>query len=317
MTDVRAAVRDPSLPRFQQGPRSQQLLTVLLGDYWFGRSEAIPSAALVDLLGIFDVTPAGARAAIQRLAARGFLVGQREGRQTRYAVHTQSRETLDGHVRALFMSHVPPPWDGTWTVVGFSLPEGATAARRALRDGLRRLHFGNLYDALWIRPGDRSEEVRALADGLAADELPGFDPARLTVFADARLPGGATPSMLDQAFGLAELRAGYQEFCGRWQPMLAEIDGLRARPQEALVTRTSVMAEWRSLVRADPRLPAELLGADDPGLRAYACCSEIYDRLGPAGESAFRRSLSGHDDQLTGLVTHHTFTGSSALIQDG
>lgn len=310
------APHDPSLPRFQQGARSQQLLTVLLGDYWFGRGEAIPSAALVDLLSIFDVTPAGARAAIQRLAQRGFLVGQRDGRQTRYGVHAKSRETLDERVRALFMSHLPSRWDGTWTVVAFSLPEEATGARRALREGLRQQHFGNVYDALWVRPGDHSATVRALVDGLVADGVPGFDPARLTVFAGARLPAGASPAMLGQAFGVSELADAYREFCTRWRPLLDDLDRLRTQPQEALVTRTSVMADWRSLVRADPHLPLELLGENHPRQQAFACCAEIYDQLGPAGESAFRRALSGHDDRLTSLVAHHTFTGFSALIQN-
>jgi phenylacetic acid degradation operon negative regulatory protein len=309
------APRDPSLPRFQQGARSQQLLTVLLGDYWFGRGETIPSAALVDLLSIFDITPAGARAAIQRLAQRGFLVGQREGRQTRYGVHAKSRETLDEHVRALFMSHLPSRWDGTWTVVAFSLPEEATGARRALREGLRQQRFGNLYDALWVRPGDHSAAVRALSQGLVADGVTGFDPARLTVFAGARLPEGASPTMLEQVFGLGERAEAYREFCTRWRPLLDDLDRLRTQPQEALVTRTNVMADWRSLVRADPRLPVELLGEDHPGRQAFTSCAEIYDQLGPAGESAFRRALSGHDDQLTSLVAHHTFTGSSVLIQ--
>ncbi|WP_051218050.1 PaaX family transcriptional regulator [Nocardioides insulae] len=303
------------MPRFQQGAQSQQLLTVLLGDYWFGRNEAIPSAALVDLLGTFEVSPAGARAAIQRLAQRGFLVGQREGRQTRYGVQAKSREALDEHVRSLFMSHRPVAWDGTWTIVAFSLPEEAATARRSLREGLRTQRFGNLYDALWVRPGDHPAAVQSLVRELAEEGVPGFDPARVSIFAGARLPGGVSPVMLEQAFGIAELTMAYEEFCGRWQPLLEDLDRLRGRPREALITRTRVMADWRRLVRADPRLPSELLDGHDPGQRAFACCAAIYDQLGPAGETAFRRALSGHDEQLPDLATHHTFTGSSALIQ--
>ena len=59
------------MPRFQVGFPPQHLLLALLGDYWSGRSEPLPSAALVDLLAEFDVNPSGARAALSRLSIRG------------------------------------------------------------------------------------------------------------------------------------------------------------------------------------------------------------------------------------------------------
>jgi phenylacetic acid degradation operon negative regulatory protein len=59
------------LPRSQQGAEPQLLLTSLLGDFWYWRDEHIPSAALVQLLGEFDISPASARAAIRRLAPAG------------------------------------------------------------------------------------------------------------------------------------------------------------------------------------------------------------------------------------------------------
>ena len=61
----------PDLPRSQVGSQPQHLLITLLGDYWFLRSEHIPSAALVELLGEFGISAVGSRAALSRLARRG------------------------------------------------------------------------------------------------------------------------------------------------------------------------------------------------------------------------------------------------------
>ena len=59
----------PRLPRSTSAREPQYLTLTLLGDYWFGRREELPSAALVDLLAEFDITASGARQAIRRRAA--------------------------------------------------------------------------------------------------------------------------------------------------------------------------------------------------------------------------------------------------------
>ncbi|QEW00216.1 PaaX family transcriptional regulator [Microbacterium caowuchunii] len=313
------------LPRFQQGARSQQLLSVLLGDYWFARTEPIPSAALVDLLGLFDVSNDGARGAIQRLAQRGFLVGTKEGRHTAYAVTPMTHEIIDWHVRVLFLNHRAPTWDGTWTLVAYSVPEDAAGTRRMLRDQLRHLRFGALYDALWLRPGDAADSVRATLTGLPEP----LHPAQLTVFTGARLPAGTGRDAVAIAFGLRTHAARYRQFLQRWEPVVRRLEGerpetvLAAMPDyggdpgiAALRVRTSIMTEWRMLRRRDPQLPDELLGADYPLRRAVAACATVYDALGPPAESAVRRILRHYRAELAGLVTHHTFAAATSLLTE-
>lgn len=303
----------PSLPRFQEGPRSQQLLTVLLGDYWFARSDPIPSTALVELMRVFDVSASGARAAIQRLAQRGVLQGVKAGRQTAYGVPPMTREKINGHVVGLFRSHLPQEWDGGWTLVAYSVPEGAKELRRQLRDRLRQMRFGSLYDGLWIRPGS-ADAAAALAD--LGDE------ARLTVFADARTE--ADDPSVRAAFALDELADEYRAFAERWEPLAAELAHADAaavmaarahRPgDEALRQRTSIMKEWRVLRHGDPLLPREVLGAEFPLDRAVAAVTGVYDPLGPLAEEAFRRILEPQHPDLARLVTHHTFAASGSIL---
>jgi phenylacetic acid degradation operon negative regulatory protein len=300
---------DHLLPRDQQGARSQQLLIVLLGDYWHLRPEPIPSAALVALLTLFDVTPAGARAAIQRLAKRGFLITGKNGRTTAYAVSPMSQESVDAHVELLFRSHIPRPWDGTWSVVGYSLREDQRSTRNALRERLRQSHFGNVHDGLWIRPGDRRPEVEAMVRDLPAPPSTG----QLTVFTGARLPDESVTATAREAFALDELAAAYRRFVEQWQPVAARVSSLTDPGQrgsdddDLLRARTSIMRDWRELRHSDPMLPQSLLGDDFPFERALAVCSMIYDSTGPAAEAAFRRILEPHSVDLAKHVSHHTF----------
>ena len=62
--------------------RPPRLLLTLLGDYWWQRTEPLPSAAIVALLAEFGVSDSAARAALSRLTRNGLLVTSRCGRRT-------------------------------------------------------------------------------------------------------------------------------------------------------------------------------------------------------------------------------------------
>ena len=128
------------MPRFQVGFPPQHLLLTLLGDYWSGRSEPLPSAALVDLLAEFDVNPSGARAALSRLSIRGLLVGTKDGRNTFYRVADGFRHLLPyGPIHTRAFAKPKPDWDGMWTMVAFTVPEDQRRLRPMLRGRLQSL----------------------------------------------------------------------------------------------------------------------------------------------------------------------------------
>jgi phenylacetic acid degradation operon negative regulatory protein len=295
----------PRLPRRQQGAQPQRLLTTLFGDYWFGRPEPLPSAALVRLLAEFEISATSARAAIQRLAARRFLVGSRQGRETFYGVPPKSREVLDMHIRKVFGDPTPDPWDGTWTVVAFSIPEDDRATRRLVRENLKALHFGRLYDALWISPWELLPELTELGSHVQANQL--------TVFRGQHLPLAQDRNIVAEAFNLDPLAQQYRTFTQTCQATLEEIEREILSPGKALRTRTETMTAWRRISSTDPRLPRELLGPDWPGETALAACAQLYDSLGAAAEHRFRAIVADHAPDLAELVRHHTFHSTRQL----
>ena len=66
---VRAS-RGASLDAGTRQGSPPSLLITLLGDYWWGQEEPLPSAALVDLLADFGVSDVAARAALSRMVKR-------------------------------------------------------------------------------------------------------------------------------------------------------------------------------------------------------------------------------------------------------
>ncbi|RSD11896.1 PaaX family transcriptional regulator [Amycolatopsis eburnea] len=292
------------LPRAQQGAEPQLLLTSLLGDFWYWRDEHIPSAALVELLGEFDITPASARAAIRRLAARGLLTVSRNGRTTAYGIPARTSEVIIERThRMLTFGTTPPEWDGRWTVVTFSVPEQDRGLRTALRSRLRVLRFAALYDGVWVSPHDLTGPALA-----ALDEL-GLGSA--TVFRATEVPGSA-PAVT--AFDLEPLAQEYGQFVERYEQVLTGLEAGLISPAQALRTRTELRVDWRRFPETDPDLPAELLPADWARDRAQKVFLQIYDRLGPLAELRFRQVLAATDPALAEFASHHDSVKVAALF---
>ncbi|GGL04414.1 hypothetical protein Sme01_66090 [Sphaerisporangium melleum] len=304
---VTASPERGSLPRARQGAEPQRLLTTLLGDYWFWRQEHIPSAALVRLLEEFGITATSARAALRRVASRGLLDGSRDGRTTAYGLPPRAYDVIVAHMRRLLtFGATTPQWDGQWTVVTFSVPEDQRDTRRSLRDGLRLLHFGMIFDAVWVSPHDKTGDVVELARRLGVREA--------VVFRARDVAAAGLGPVLDRAFDIATLRERYLRFIDAHRPVAERLETDSApSPAEALRLRTAIMTDWRVFPTLDPDLPAELLPEGWPRDEARRLCVRIYDSLGEPAERRFREILAGFDPELAGLAAHHTFAQVSAL----
>src|SRR5690625_1087277 len=305
-----ATGRIKPLPRHQRGIAPQNIIAVLFGDYWFARQEPIPSAALVEILEIFGISENGSRAAIQRLAHRKFLVAYRQGRRTAYAVHTSGTQNLTALIQRLFQAHLPQKWDGTWTVLTYGAPGLQTPNGRLIREELKERAFGHLNDSLWIKPGHHGSEV---AEVLA--KIPSELAEVVTYFENATLPSSTSAKELREFLSADEFDHKCQEFTDYWQNQAKKMAGTWPEGDDALRLRTRVMSEWRALIRDNPRLPAEMMLEPPPLQIAAQTCAVFYDNLGYSAAQAVRAIIKRHEPSLAGLVTHHTFEGAEALIE--
>jgi phenylacetic acid degradation operon negative regulatory protein len=280
---------------------SQRLLFTLLGDYWWGYPEHIPSAALVALLAEFGVSEAGARAALSRVSRSGVLEGVRDGRTTSYRLSASARRTGRAYGRAVArftgVGGAGPDqgWDGRWTCVTYTVPEDERDRRRAVRARLRALGFGPLHDGVWVSPrrGDAAAE--------ALTEL-GVD--RFTVLTGAEAGGGVDPTA---AWDLGGLASTYAELVAQLTVETSRLRRRRVRPATALITRTELMSSWRGLSRVDPGLPAALLPADWPGVAARKLVVRVYDGLGPYAEERVREIVAPFSEPVAAAAAYHEF----------
>ncbi|MDG4785337.1 PaaX family transcriptional regulator C-terminal domain-containing protein [Micromonospora sp. WMMD1102] len=287
------------LPRVQAGGSPQHLLLTLLGDYWYGQRAPLPSAALVALLGEFGITEVSARATLSRLARRGLLELSRTGRRTSYALSARAAEVLtEGRGHILSFGTGRAQWSGRWTVAAFSVPEDDRSRRHALRTRLGWYGFAPLYDGLWVSPHERVREVTGILTELGID--------RATVFTAELAEGGPVGGHPVKAWDLDALRAGYERLLAAYEPVRQRWRGGRIGTAEALVARTALMDDWRTMPSLDPELPTELLPARWPRSRARELFVELYDGLAGLAEQRVVQVVAEYDPALAALVRSHT-----------
>ena len=271
--------------------RPPRLLLTLLGDYWWRRTEPLPSAALVALLAEFGVSDSAARAALSRLTRNQLLVTAKSGRRTVVRLSERAARILDDGGRQIFsFGRASRPWDGLWSVVAFSIPEQNRAARDSLRKQLRWLGFAPLYDGLWVSPRDRAVEV--------ITQLAELGITTATAFRASTVPGVSPGGLPQRAWDLDNLQQRYMGFITNAERLRERTLAGRVSPVAALVARTRVMDEWRGFPELDPDLPDELLPAAWPRAAARELFTTTYDLLGPLAAHRVRQIIARYSPEL-------------------
>jgi phenylacetic acid degradation operon negative regulatory protein len=183
----------------------------------------------------------------------------------------------DGQRRIWRTGAVNRAWDGTWTLVGFSLPESWRRERQDLRSRLVWAGFGPLQSGLWVAPGQ--VDVAPLVAELGLGD-------RIRAFrGEAAAPTEAGP-LLRTAFDVDAIAQGYRAFLARWGDGLAPTEA-----RDDLGRQLLLHTDWLDLVRGDPHLPAEHLPEEWPAARAEALFRELAQRFEPKAKQIAEQIL--------------------------
>jgi phenylacetic acid degradation operon negative regulatory protein len=273
------------LPRLQAGPHPQHLILSLFANYWSAR-ELVPSAGVVAVTDEFGITPTSARAALSRLARRGLLRSARDGRRTSYGLTADAERSLrEGRRRLMAFGADDRPWDGSWLVVVFSVPEGRRELRHTLRSRLRWAGFGPLYDGVWVSPRAEPEATTALLEDL------GIASATVLTSRVVTAVNGGDPF---SAWDLDGLGAAYESFIATHASLRDRARSGEVGSAEALVARARLIDAWRRFPGLDPDLPEDALPGARPRRAARQVFAEADEALAPLAEARARQLLAPH-----------------------
>ncbi|HEX5204540.1 MAG TPA: PaaX family transcriptional regulator C-terminal domain-containing protein [Actinoplanes sp.] len=246
----------------------QDLMLMLFGTYALDEGVCLGAGGIIDALGRAGVSAHATRSTLSRMVGRDLLHRRRAGRKMYFGLTERSSAILrDGRARIWHDGAVNDRWDGTWTLLSFSLPESMQRERHDLRSRLAWSGFGRVQGGLWIAPGrvDAAGIVSSL--GLKAHARVFFARAEETT---------DIAELVGDAYDIAEVGARYEEFLRRWDG--AQTTGAQTTG-DPLAERLRLLAEWLDAIRRDPRLPVEHLPTGWPAARAqkvFRALAEAY-----------------------------------------
>ncbi|GAA3089094.1 PaaX family transcriptional regulator C-terminal domain-containing protein [Streptomyces roseofulvus] len=275
---------EPDTGERGSAPRPQSLMLSFFGIHVLGTGTALSSASVIDALARADVGEDAVRSTLTRMVGRGLLDRHRRGRRMYFSLTDRAAAVLaDGEERVRRTGAVNRAWDGTWTLVGFSLPESWRRERHDLRSRLVWAGFGPLQSGLWAAPGRVDVAPLAAELGLG-DRIRAFHGA-------AAAPTEAGP-LLRTAFDLDAIAAGYRAFLARWGG-----DDPAADARDDLGRQLLLHTDWLELVRRDPYLPAEHLPEEWPAEAAERTFRTLAQRYDPGARRIAEGLLDRWDPQ--------------------
>ncbi|MFD2623199.1 PaaX family transcriptional regulator C-terminal domain-containing protein [Streptomyces chumphonensis] len=242
----------------------------------------VPADELYAVAGALGMTDQQVRLCVKRLVAEGRFSQHGRGRRAVLHASPGTAETLA--VNLEFVRHAYrqdqglAPWDGTWRLFAFAIPESARAVRDELRSTLVYLGAAAVQGGLYVCANAVTALVEEAAQRLGAA-------AGLTVLTSRDLRVGALTEPRDLAAGLWPL----EEIAPRHERLAAlarwQLDRLDAGPApdgaERLAMAVALISEFTRAHEPDPLLPPELLPARWPGPRARELTAACWSRLTP------------------------------------
>ena len=283
-------------------PRSKSLVMTIFGDAIAPHGGRLWLGSLIELVAPLGVTDRLVRTSVFRLVQEGWLVANREGRRSSYALQPDAAPRF---ARANRRIYAPPgvDWDGRWTLL--LAPNGSidSALRAAVRKEFEWEGFAMLAPGLLAHPAadpDGVAEVLRRVDG----------GGRVFVCAATELPGaGARPlaELVREGWDLSAVVAGYRRFIEEFTPLLGLLRAEPAPdPQLAFIVRTLLIHAYRRVQLHDPMLPLALLPQPWPGSEAYALAQAIYRLVWAPAErhlmDVLRREDAGAPEADAGLA---------------
>lgn len=234
--------------------RPQSLMLAFFGNHFLGRQErCVYSGSIIDVLSRVGVGEPAVRSTLTRMVNRGLLWRQRQGRKMYFGLTPHAIRILqEGDRRIWKEGAVNEDWDGTWTLLGFSLPDSWQRQRHELRSKLVWFGFGTLYSGLWIAPG-RTDVSTTVAELGLTDHV--------KIFHGQADTGTDIDQMIKESWDLDGIAVRYTSFHERWT---AQTDNAA----DSLGIRLRLVTEWLQVIRSDPRLPAQHLPTSWPAQQA-------------------------------------------------
>lgn len=202
------------------------------------------------------------KSTLSQLTKEGFVNKEDDAGSPKYRMTEKGFHALC--LEFPYFRYLRDTWDNKWRILSYEIPE----KKRELRDKLRRevagWGLGPWHRSFWLTPHPIIENLKQLINGRDEEQyVQAFESAHVV---------GDTDVLIEKVWGKSDLDKKYRELFKKWHEILSseieKSDKFRA-----------VLKECIQIIRQDPGLPKELIGADWIGFEAFNIFKEIRSIL--------------------------------------
>jgi phenylacetic acid degradation operon negative regulatory protein len=274
-------------------PRSKSLVMTIFGDTIAPHGGATWLGSLIELLAPFGINDRLLRTSVFRLAQEGWLVANRDGRRSSYAILPQALPRFQRANRRIY-APLAAHWDGSWTMLLAASGAIDAPTRAQLRKELAWEGYAMISSGIFGHPVASPDVIEEI---LVRHGVQG----KLLVVRSKELAGVSSRPLRELAaegWELTGVVQEYQRFIGQFAPLLAILEqGEALAPEQAFVIRTLLIHAYRRVQLHDPMLPVELLPDPWPGSEAYALARALYRLTQATAETHIVAALRREDAQ--------------------
>ncbi|WP_067532682.1 DNA-binding transcriptional regulator [Nocardia crassostreae] len=237
----------------------------------------IDAGELYDVAAALGMSDQQVRLCIKRLVAEGRFTQEGRGRKAVLHATDLTRGVIEPDlefVRYMYaQDRGQAPWDGTWHLAAFGVPESARQARDAMRDAILRLGGAPIQGGLYVSANPWEELIRSAAARLGVnDHVTTFTSTDLTV-------GGhsAPHDLAEHLWPIAKIADGHRRLLATAERLLPRLPD--AAHIERLTMAIALATEFDRANEADPLLPPQLLPQPWIGAAARAAVAACWAEL--------------------------------------
>ncbi|WP_405594452.1 transcriptional regulator [Streptomyces sp. NBC_01410] len=240
----------------------------------------VDAGELYTVAGILGMTDQQVRLCVKRLVTEGRFTQEGRGRKAilrAVADVTGSLAPDAAYVRHAYRQDAGlAPWDGTWHLFAFAIPESRRTARDTLRENLLHLGAAPIQSGLYVTANPIAELVEAQTRHLGVT-----DTLTCLTTTELRIGGITDPQALAAAlWPLQEIAARHERLAAFAEPRLTRLtEGPEPADTERLTMAVELATQFTAAMDPDPLLPPELLPKPWPGSHARRLTADCWRRL--------------------------------------
>ena len=212
------------------------------------------------------------QAAVQRLKKQGLVAYRKTGGKTPGLFLTAEGDArLEASLRP--EPYWQSPWDGTWYVLVFDVPERHRGYRFALRGFLNRMRMGGLQRSVWVSPRDIRPAYKDLDIAASVKDC--------CFLLQSRTVLGQPPGeIVARAWPMDVLRSNQEQYLRVFKARLLR---LKEKPPASADLHALLREEriaYLSAMEKDPLLPESLWPAGYLGRQVYSLHRILLEEIG-------------------------------------